>query len=159
MHVLTTFWRNCALRLSDVPASYNIIAVSSADVDASKPAGVTFTFDSGLSSQLPGYTDAQFEADIKTLQGSGQQVIRRAERHDQRRRLGVFGGRGDRLPHRTLAFAAPVRYSVRSSFRVRRSYSETRPGQLVDTRPSSCRYQLAHLVHTLLASLCCTSLS
>ena len=74
MHVLTTFWQNCALRLSDVPASYNIIAVSFADVDASKPAGVTFTFDSGLSSQLPGYTDAQFEADIKTRQGSGQQV-------------------------------------------------------------------------------------
>lgn len=161
MHVLTTFWQNCALRLSDVPASYNIIAVSFADIDASKPAGVTFTSDSGLSSQLPGCTDAQFEADINTPRQwpAGDHLRRRAERHDQRRRLGAFGGRGDRLSHRTLAFAAPVRYSVRSSFRVRRSYSETRPGQLVDTRPSSCRYQLAHLVHTLLASLCCTSLS
>jgi chitinase len=36
---------------------------------------VTFTFDSGLSSQLGGYTDALFKADIKTLQGRGQQVI------------------------------------------------------------------------------------
>jgi chitinase len=75
MHVLTGFWHNCALRLSDVPASYNIIAVSFAEVDASKPGGVTFTFDSGLSSQLGGYTDALFKADIKTLQGRGQQVI------------------------------------------------------------------------------------
>jgi chitinase len=78
--VLTGYWQNFyngakALRLSDVPASYNIIAVSFADADASKPGGVTFTLDPGLSSQLGGYTDAQFKADIKTLQGRGQQVI------------------------------------------------------------------------------------
>jgi chitinase len=79
-HVLTGYWQNFyngakALRLSDAPTSYNIVAVSFADADASKPGAVSFTLDSGLSSQLGGYTDAQFKADIKTLQGRGQKVI------------------------------------------------------------------------------------
>jgi chitinase len=79
-HVLTGYWQNFfngakALRLSDVPTRYNIVAVSFADADPSKPGAVRFTLDSGLSSHLGGYTDAQFRADIKTLQGRGQKVI------------------------------------------------------------------------------------
>ncbi|MEC3977606.1 chitinase [Amycolatopsis sp. H20-H5] len=79
-HVLTGYWQNFyngakALKLADVPTSYNIIAVSFADADASRPGAVTFTLDAGLSSQLGGYTDAQFKADIKTVQARGQKVI------------------------------------------------------------------------------------
>ena len=39
------------------------------------PGAVSFTLDSGLSSQLGGYTDAQFKADVKTVQARGQKVI------------------------------------------------------------------------------------
>jgi chitinase len=79
-HVLTGYWQNFyngakALKLSDVPSSYNLVAVAFADTDPSKPGGVTFTLDSGLSSQLGGYTDAQFKADIQTLHSRGQKVI------------------------------------------------------------------------------------
>jgi chitinase len=79
-HVLTGYWQNFyngakALKLADVPTSYNIIAVSFADAVSSSPGAVSFTLDSGLSSQLGGYTDAQFKADIKTVQARGQKVI------------------------------------------------------------------------------------
>jgi chitinase len=79
-HLLTGYWQNFfngakALKLADVPTRYNIIAVSFADADTSKPGAVSFTLDSGLSSQLGGYTDAQFKADIKTVQSRGQKVI------------------------------------------------------------------------------------
>ncbi|MFJ8915171.1 chitinase [Amycolatopsis sp. NPDC102389] len=78
-HVITGYWQNFyngakALKLADVPTKYNIIAVSFADATAT-PGAVTFTLDSGLSSQLGGYTDAQFKADIKTAQARGQKVI------------------------------------------------------------------------------------
>jgi chitinase len=79
-HVLTGYWQNFVngakpLRLADVPASYDIVAVAFADADPSRPGAVTFTLDSGLSGQLGGYSDADFKADIKTLQARGQQVI------------------------------------------------------------------------------------
>ncbi|MFE0025881.1 chitinase [Amycolatopsis sp. NPDC059021] len=79
-HVLTGYWQNFyngakALKLADVPSSYNIVAVAFADADPGNRGGVTFTLDPGLSSQLGGYTDAQFKADIKTLQSRGQKVI------------------------------------------------------------------------------------
>ncbi|WP_410597723.1 chitinase [Amycolatopsis sp. lyj-23] len=78
-HVLTGYWQNFyngakALKLADVPTTYNIIAVSFADATGT-PGAVSFTLDSGLSSQLGGYTDAQFKADIKTVQARGQKVI------------------------------------------------------------------------------------
>jgi chitinase len=78
-HVLTGYWQNFsngakALKLADVPAKYNIIAVSFADATGT-PGAVGFTLDSGLSSQLGGYTDAQFKADVKTVQARGQKVI------------------------------------------------------------------------------------
>ncbi|CAM4059973.1 chitinase [Kibdelosporangium persicum] len=79
-HVLTGYWQNFyngakALRLADVPTTYDIIAVSFADAVAGRAGGVTFTLDSGLSSQLGGYTDAQFRQDVKTVQARGQKVI------------------------------------------------------------------------------------
>src|SRR6185312_4861644 len=66
-HVLTGYWQNFyngakALKLADVPTKYNVIAVSFADATGT-PGAVGFTLDSGLSSQLGGYTDAQFKAD------------------------------------------------------------------------------------------------
>jgi len=79
-HVLTGYWHNfnngsTALRLSDVPASYDIIAVAFADAVAGRPGGVRFTLDPGLSSQLGGYSDAQFRADISAIRAAGRKVI------------------------------------------------------------------------------------
>ncbi|WP_091295099.1 chitinase [Amycolatopsis xylanica] len=78
-HVLTGYWHNFdngakALKIADVPKSYNIIAVSFADATTT-PGAVSFTLDPGLASKLGGYTDAQFKADIKTVQARGQKVI------------------------------------------------------------------------------------
>ncbi|MEU0883323.1 glycosyl hydrolase family 18 protein [Lentzea sp. NPDC005914] len=78
-HVLTGYWQNFyngarALKLADVPTTYDIIAVSFADATGT-PGQVAFNLDSGLSSQLGGYTDAQFKADVRTLQNRGQKVI------------------------------------------------------------------------------------
>ncbi|MEY9858118.1 chitinase [Catenulispora sp. GAS73] len=79
-HVLTGYWHdfvNAAqpLSLAAVPAGYNLVAVAFANADPSNPGGVTFSVDSGLSSALGGYTDAQFKADIATLHSRGQKVI------------------------------------------------------------------------------------
>jgi chitinase len=79
-HVLTGYWQNFyngarALRLADVPTTYDIIAVAFADAVPGRPGGVTFNLDSGLSSQLGGYTDAQFRADVRTVKARGQKVI------------------------------------------------------------------------------------
>jgi chitinase len=78
-HVLTGYWQNFyngarALKLADVPTTYDIVAVAFADATGT-PGQVSFTLDSGLSGQLGGYTDAQFKADIRTLQNRGQKVI------------------------------------------------------------------------------------
>jgi chitinase/chitodextrinase len=79
-HVLTGYWQDFyngakALRLSDVPESYDLIAVAFANADASKPGAVTFSVDSGLSGQLGGYTDDDFKADVATVHARGQKVI------------------------------------------------------------------------------------
>jgi chitinase len=79
-HVLTGYWQNFfngarALRLADVPTTYDIIAVSFADAVPGRAGGVKFVLDSGLSSQLGGYTDAQFKADVATVKARGQKVI------------------------------------------------------------------------------------
>ncbi|WP_033291896.1 chitinase [Amycolatopsis jejuensis] len=78
-HVLTGYWQNFdngakVLKLADVPTTYNVIAVAFADATGT-PGAVNFTLDPGLSSKLGGYTDAQFRADIKTVQARGQKVI------------------------------------------------------------------------------------
>ncbi|WP_020666872.1 chitinase [Amycolatopsis nigrescens] len=79
-HVLTGYWQNFyngakALKLADVPTSYDIVAVAFADAVPGRFGAVSFTLDPALSSRLGGYTDEQFKADIKTLQSRGQKVI------------------------------------------------------------------------------------
>lgn len=79
-HMLTGYWQDftngaAVMRLSAVNANYDLIAVAFADTDPSKPGGVTFSIDSGLSSALGGYTAAQFTSDIATLHSHGKKVI------------------------------------------------------------------------------------
>ena len=47
------------LRLSAVPAEYDLVAVAFAEATAT-PGEIRFVLDPGLSSSLGGYTDAQF---------------------------------------------------------------------------------------------------
>src|SRR5262249_5809934 len=54
--------------------SFTIIAVAFANATGN-PGEVTFSVDSGLSTCLGGYTDAQFTSDIATVHGRGQKVI------------------------------------------------------------------------------------
>jgi chitinase len=79
-HVLTGYWQDftnaaTSLKLSSVPTSYGLVAVAFANADSANDGGVTFDVDSGLSSALGGYTDAQFTADVATLHSRGQKVI------------------------------------------------------------------------------------
>lgn len=79
-HMLTGYWQNfdngaTPLRLSAVPASYDLIAVAFADADPATRGAVTFNIDPGLSSALGGYTNSQFAADIATAHSHGQKVI------------------------------------------------------------------------------------
>lgn len=79
-HLLTGYWQNFTngatpTRLSNINANYTIIAVAFANADPANPGGVTFGIDSGLSSALGGYTDAQFISDIATLHSQGKKVI------------------------------------------------------------------------------------
>ncbi|WP_216216585.1 chitinase [Amycolatopsis aidingensis] len=79
-HVLTGYWHNFdngaqPLRIADVPTTYDIIAVAFVDAVPGRNGGVEFTLDPGLSDRLGGYTDAQFRADIRTVQARGQKVI------------------------------------------------------------------------------------
>lgn len=79
-HFLTGYWQDFTngakvLRLSDVPTTYDVVAVAFANADPSNPGGVTFSVDSGLSSALGGYTDSDFTNDIATLHAKGQKVI------------------------------------------------------------------------------------
>ncbi|WP_336604112.1 chitinase [Streptomyces sp. CBMAI 2042] len=75
-HAVTGYWQNfnngaAVQKLTDVPADYDIIAVSFADATPT-PGQVTFKLDTA---GLNGYTDAQFRADIKTKQAQGKNVI------------------------------------------------------------------------------------
>ncbi|WP_392672263.1 chitinase [Streptomyces sp. LN785] len=75
-HAVTGYWQNfnngaTVQKLSDVPANYDIIAVSFADATGT-PGGVTFNLDSA---GLGGYTVDQFKADIKAKQAAGKSVI------------------------------------------------------------------------------------
>ncbi len=49
--------------------------MSFADAVPSQSGAISFTLDSGLSSALGGYTDAQFKADVATLKARGQKVV------------------------------------------------------------------------------------
>ncbi|MGW2460592.1 chitinase [Streptomyces sp. NPDC004457] len=75
-HAVTGYWQNfnngaTVQKLSDVPSSYDIIAVAFADA-TSTPGAVSFTLDSA---GLNGYTADQFKADIKAKQAAGKKVV------------------------------------------------------------------------------------
>ncbi|WP_203924482.1 chitinase, partial [Rugosimonospora africana] len=79
-HELTGYWQDFTntarpLRLSDVPTSYDVVDVAFANADPGQAGAVTFAVDSGLSSALGGYTDANFRADVATLHARGQHVV------------------------------------------------------------------------------------
>lgn len=79
-HVVTGYWQNFVngatnLKVSDVPSQYDIIVLSFADMDPSKPGGVTFHVDSSLSNALGGYSDANLISDIKAKKAQGKKVI------------------------------------------------------------------------------------
>lgn len=73
---LTGYWHNfdngsTVMPLRDVPAAYNLVAVAFADNTAT--AGeIEFNL---ASSELGGYTDSQFKADVAALQARGTKVI------------------------------------------------------------------------------------
>ncbi|WP_422771547.1 chitinase [Plantactinospora sp. WMMC1484] len=78
-HFLTGYWHNfdnaaVELRLRDVPADYDVIAVAFAEA-TSTPGAVTFGIDPGLSASVGGYTNADFAADVRTLHSRGKKVI------------------------------------------------------------------------------------
>jgi chitinase len=78
-HLLTGYWHNFAnpaveLRLRDVPAEYDVVAVAFAEATAT-PGALAFGVDPGLAAALGGYTDADFTADVRTLHARGQRVI------------------------------------------------------------------------------------
>ncbi|RAO20104.1 chitinase [Micromonospora noduli] len=78
-HLLTGYWHNfdnpaVELRLRDVPAEYDLVAVAFAEATAT-PGALTFGIDPGLAAALGGYTDADFTADVRTLHSRGKRVI------------------------------------------------------------------------------------
>ncbi|WP_433080156.1 chitinase [Dactylosporangium sp. CA-052675] len=78
-HFLTGYWQNFVnpatpLRLRDVPSEYDLIDVAFAEA-GSQPGSLTYAADSGLSSALGGYSDADQKADIATLHSRGKKVI------------------------------------------------------------------------------------
>ncbi len=79
-HLLTGYWQDFTngatpLRLTDVNSNFDIIAVAFANADPNNAGAVTFSVDSGLSSALGGYTDAQFKSNIATMHSRGKKVI------------------------------------------------------------------------------------
>lgn len=78
-HIITGYWQNfnngaSVLKLRDVPAAYNLVAVAFADATTT-PGAVSFTLDSGLVSALGGYSESEFISDINTLHAQGRKVI------------------------------------------------------------------------------------
>jgi chitinase len=78
-HVLTGYWQDFVngaepLRLADVPAAYNLVAVSFGTATAT-PGQVAFSVGPDLGRALGGYTTAQFISDIRALHARGQEVI------------------------------------------------------------------------------------
>ncbi|WP_436842631.1 chitinase [Streptomyces flaveolus] len=75
-HAVTGYWQNfdngaTVQKLSDVPSSYDIIAVAFADATPT-PGAVSFSLDSA---GLNGYTVDQFKADIRAKQAAGKKVV------------------------------------------------------------------------------------
>jgi len=77
---LTGYWQNFVnpatpQRLSDVSDNFDLIVLSFANQDASRPGGITFGVDPGLSSALGGYTDEDLKADIDAKKAAGKSVV------------------------------------------------------------------------------------
>ncbi|MFF0741283.1 chitinase [Streptomyces sp. NPDC004111] len=75
-HALTGYWQNFTngakvQKLADVPAAYDIVAVSFADA-TDKPGEVDFKL---ASKALGGYTVEQFKADLRAKHDAGKMVI------------------------------------------------------------------------------------
>jgi len=103
-HVLLGYWQNWSgggIKLSAVPTTYDIIAVAFA-VQSGSNGAVTFALDPGLSSQLGGYTQSQFIADIAAAEARGQHVI-----------ISV-GGAGTSIPVNSAASATNFANSINS---------------------------------------------
>ena len=72
---LTGYWHNFSngstvMRLSEVPASYDIVAVAFAEAVASPAGAVDFALDPALN-----YSEADFKADIAAIQAEGREVV------------------------------------------------------------------------------------
>jgi chitinase len=79
-HSLTGYWQNfdngaTNLRLGDVPAAYDIVAVAFADAVPGRRGAIAFNLDPTLASRLNGYTVDAFKADIARLHGQGRKVV------------------------------------------------------------------------------------
>jgi chitinase len=103
-HVLLGYWQNWSgggIKLSAVPTTYDVIAVAFA-VQSGSNGAITFALDPGLSSQLGGYTQSQFIADIAAAKARGQHVI-----------ISV-GGAGTSIPVNSSSSATNFANSVNS---------------------------------------------
>lgn len=74
---LTGYWHNfdngsTTLRVSEIPAAYNLVAIAFADADPTRPGAITFNL---ASADLGGYTVAQFKADVAAVRAQGRKVI------------------------------------------------------------------------------------
>ena len=58
-----------------MPSEYDIIVLSFADMDLTKPGGVTFNVDTPLSNALGGYSNADLIQDIQAKRAQGKKVI------------------------------------------------------------------------------------
>nr|WP_245699880.1 glycosyl hydrolase family 18 protein [Paenibacillus glacialis] len=79
-HILTGYWHNFInnssnIKVSEIPSQYDIIVLSFADMDVTKPGGVTFNVNSSLSTALGGYTNADLISDIQAKRAQGKKVI------------------------------------------------------------------------------------
>jgi chitinase len=79
-HQLTGYWQNFVnnakpLKVSDISANYDLMALAFGNADPSRPGAVTFTVDPQLSSALGGYSDEQLTADIAAKKAEGKTFV------------------------------------------------------------------------------------
>ncbi|MCK2241808.1 MULTISPECIES: glycoside hydrolase family 18 protein [unclassified Crossiella] len=78
--ILTGYWQNFVngaanLRIRDIDPQYDLIAIAFADALTTRPGAVGFSVDSGLSSALGGYSDADMIADIAAKKAQGKRFV------------------------------------------------------------------------------------
>ncbi|WP_258175411.1 glycosyl hydrolase family 18 protein [Actinopolyspora mortivallis] len=79
-HQLTGYWQNFVnnaepLRVSDIPDSYDLVALAFAQSDPTRPGAVKFSVDPELSRALGGYSDAQLRSDIADKRSEGTKFV------------------------------------------------------------------------------------